>query len=341
MAGTVISNRLPPNIDITKAPLAYGQRALPKLNRELNGNDILTKHRALMSLCDILHDPENISQALRVGVVSSLKDLLADVDSTVRHKTTEALFIIAGHASGRDAFLDQQIIPPLSKLFDDTVYESRSNSHKAIEMLSHTSNGQNGIVEAGLVPVLVEKLLEENDEIKCVVLDTLHGCMRVNTEDALKSKGMEVFVGLLSHELPAIRSKASRDIMDLSFPLDGKNKAVEVGAVVSLVPLLRDGDTDVRANAAGAIMVITITTQGKYAAINAGVLSCLVNLLTDTSSEVRLNALKAITTLAEAPKGRETLLENVNKVQKLIHDVESPAVRKAAQIAVKVITWKP
>ena len=33
MAGTVISNRLPPNIDITKAPLAYGQRALPKLVR--------------------------------------------------------------------------------------------------------------------------------------------------------------------------------------------------------------------------------------------------------------------------------------------------------------------
>lgn len=31
MAGTVISNRLPPNIDVTKAPLAYGQRALPKL----------------------------------------------------------------------------------------------------------------------------------------------------------------------------------------------------------------------------------------------------------------------------------------------------------------------
>ena len=40
-----------------------------------------------------------------------------------------------------------------------------------------------------------------------------------------------------------------------SFPLDGKNKAVEVGAMVSLVPLLRDAETDVRANAAGAIMV--------------------------------------------------------------------------------------
>ena len=52
--------------------------------------------------------------------------------------------------------------------FNDVVYESRLNSQKAIEMLSHTSNGQDGIVEAGLIPILVEKLLEENDEIKVV-----------------------------------------------------------------------------------------------------------------------------------------------------------------------------
>lgn len=38
-------------------------------NRELNGDDLLVKQRALMSLCDILHDPENICQALRVGKV--------------------------------------------------------------------------------------------------------------------------------------------------------------------------------------------------------------------------------------------------------------------------------
>ena len=50
-------------------------------------------------------------------------------------------------------------------------------------------------------------------------MDTLHYCMRVNTEDALKSNGMEVFVGLLSHELPVIRSKAARDIMDLRYKL--------------------------------------------------------------------------------------------------------------------------
>ena len=49
--------------------------------------------------------------------------------------------------------------------------------------------------------------------------------------------------------------------MDLSVPLAGKNKAVEVRALPALVTLLQDKATDVRAKAAGAIMTITITTQ--------------------------------------------------------------------------------
>ena len=49
-----------------------------------------------------------------------------------------------------------------------------------------------------------------------------------------------------------------------SFPLDGKNKAVEVGAMASLVPLLCDKDTDVRANAAGAVMVYVIKSLTRF-----------------------------------------------------------------------------
>lgn len=39
-----------------------------------------------------------------------------------------------------------------------------------------------------------------------------------------------------------------------SFPLEGKDKAVEVGAVKALIPLLSEGETDVKAQAAAAIM---------------------------------------------------------------------------------------
>ena len=53
--------------------------------------------------------------------------------------------------------------------FDDNVYQARRNSHRAIEMCVHMSPGTEGVVDAKLVPVLVGKLLKEEDEIKVTV----------------------------------------------------------------------------------------------------------------------------------------------------------------------------
>ncbi|KAK3104197.1 hypothetical protein FSP39_025204 [Pinctada imbricata] len=341
MAHTVISAKYPPQIDPTRTPYAFGDRALPRLNRELNDSTLLIRQRAVMSLCDYLHDPEHIAEALRVGIAESLKKLLTDADLTVRQKATECLFVIGGHAVGRDAFLENQIITPVSKLFDDKEDIARKNAHKAVEMISETPLGAEGIVEANLIATLVKKLASEVDEIKELILDTLHFCLRVNTSEALKANAMETFTNLLDHTLPSIRAKAARDIMDLSIPLEGKNKAVEVKSVPALVKLLKDQSSDVRANAAGALMAITITTKGKYTAINEGkAIQPLVDLVDDSVSEVRLNALKALTCLSEAPEGRKVLLQHVEKIKAHTTD-PIPAVVKAAEIAVRVITWKP
>lgn len=340
MAKTLISAKYPPLIDPTRTPLAYGDRALPRLNRELNDETLLVRQRAVMSLCDHLHDPEHIAEALRVGIAVSLKNLLIDPDLTVRQKSTECLFVIAGHAIGRDAFLDYQIIKPVSDLFDDAEDIARKNAHLAIEMVSETPPGAEGIVETGLVDTLVNKLNTELDEIKELILNTLHFCMRVDTAKALEANAMQAFTTLLNHTAPTIRAKAARDIMDLSVPLAGKDKAVECGSVAALISLLTDQSPDVRANAAGAIMTITITTSGKYTAINGGAIDPLVNLVDDTTSEVRLNALKALTCVSEAPEGRKFLLEHVEKIKAHMTD-PIPAVCKAADLAVRVITWKP
>lgn len=67
MAEARISPYLPPNIDPTKAPVAFGDRALAKLNEELGDPELLTRQRALMALCDLLHDPEHVCQAVHLG----------------------------------------------------------------------------------------------------------------------------------------------------------------------------------------------------------------------------------------------------------------------------------
>ncbi|CAH1787094.1 unnamed protein product [Owenia fusiformis] len=340
MAKTVISALYPPQIDVTRTPLAYGDRAIPRLNRELNDDTLLTRQRAVRSLCDHLHDPEHIAEALREGIPTSLKKLLKDPDITVRQKATESLYVIAQHAIGRDAFLEHGIIVPLSKLFDDKEDIARKNAHLAIQMISETTIGAEGIVNAKLVAKLVDKLKTEHDEIKELILDTLHFCMRVDTTNALNANAMQVYTDLLAHELTSVRAKTARDIMDLSVPLAGKDFAVNVGTVEKLIGLLQDSDPVVRANAAGGLMTITITTKGKYTAINGGAIEPLVNLVDDPNSEVRANSLKALTCLSEAPEGRATLLTHVEKIKTLMHD-PIPAVVKAATIAVKVITWKP
>lgn len=69
MATTRISYSLPPNIDVTKSPLAFGTRALPKLNYELQSDQLIVRQRALMTLCDLMHDPEKVYQAIGVGEI--------------------------------------------------------------------------------------------------------------------------------------------------------------------------------------------------------------------------------------------------------------------------------
>lgn len=58
-----------------------------------------------------------------------------------------------------------------SPQFDDNVYQARRNAHRAIEMCVHMSPGTEGVVDAKLIPLLVGKLLKEEDEIKvCTIM---------------------------------------------------------------------------------------------------------------------------------------------------------------------------
>lgn len=67
MAHARISMYLPPDINPTQAAIAYGCRALPKLNKELQSLDLLTRQKALMALCDLMRDPEHVYAAIDIG----------------------------------------------------------------------------------------------------------------------------------------------------------------------------------------------------------------------------------------------------------------------------------
>lgn len=340
MAQARISMYLPPDINPTQAAIAYGCRALPKLNKELQSLDLLTRQKALMALCDLMHDPEHVYIAIDIGCLESLKALLKDADDMVRIKATEVLYIMATHNVGREGFLKHDIIVALSFLLNDPQTACRENLHLALKHLAQLPSGAQGIVISGLIPLLVWKLQKEEEKIQEILLDTLAACLLEDATEALNSHVVPFLKEKLLSANDNIRSKAAYTLMAVSIPLEGKKQVWKFDVIPILVHLLKDPVEEVKANAAGALMYATVTTAGKYAALDAEAIQPLLNLLNSTLRKARLNAIKALTMLAEAPEGRKILQIYVPRFRVLEVDT-SEAVGRAAQIAIKTIEWKP
>ncbi|XP_040504069.1 radial spoke head 14 homolog isoform X1 [Gallus gallus] len=339
MASTLISAKLPPDVDPTKAPIAFGRRALPKLSREIQSPELLTQQRALMALCDLVHDPENVYQAVQIGFLENLKTLLLHHDSTVRQKTTEILYIMAMHNVGRQGLIQNAVIPVLTELLDDPEDICRKNTHQVLDMMAKLPEGAVDILHAGLIPLLVVRLKTESDEIQELILGTLSNCLRMEASEALATDAITILKEKLTHPSATIRNKAAQVILEIGTHPEGKSTVCEE-VIPLLVSLLEDTDPEVQASAAGALMFATIKPKGRCLALRAEAIPRLLKLVAVENSKARLSAIKTLTMLAEVAEGRRKLLERTDIFQQCLRD-PSEAVKRAAEIAIRVIRWKP
>ncbi|NXE06913.1 RSP14 protein, partial [Lophotis ruficrista] len=339
MAHARISAKLPPDIDPTKAAIAFGKRALPKLKEELQSPELLTQQRALMALCDLVHDPENVYQAIELGFLDNLKTLLLHHDSTVRQKTTEILYIMALHNVGRQGLLKNEVLSALAELLDDPVDICRKNTHQIFEIMAKLPEGAVGVLHAGLVPLLLPKLNTELDGIQELILDTLSSCIRVEASEALATDAIAILKEKLTHSSEAIRSKAAWVLLEIGAHPEGKSVVCEE-VIPVLVRLLEDPDPEVQASAAGALMFATVKPEGRFSALGAEAIPPLLKLVAEETSKARLNAIKTLTMLAGLPEGREALLDHTDTFQQCLND-PCEAVRRAAKVVISVINMKP
>ncbi|NWH95332.1 RSP14 protein, partial [Aegithalos caudatus] len=340
MALPRVSAYPPPDTDPTKAALAFGRRALLKLKEELQSPELLTQQRALMALCDLVHDPEKVYEAIALGFLDSLKTLLVHEDQTVRQKTTEVLSVMVSHSIGREGLIRSGVISALAGLLDDPVDICRKNTHQIFDMLAKLPQGAGALLRAGLIPPLVLKLKMELDEIQELILDTLSNCLRVEVSEALAAGALTVLKEKLSHPSTAIRSKAAWVLLEISSHAEGKTAVCEEEVIPVLVSLLEDTQPGVRASTTGALMFALVTPQGRSSAMGAEAIPPLLTLVAEETSKARLNAIKTLTLLAELPEGRQTLLDHRDTIQRCLGD-PSEAVQRAAEIALTVIDWKP
>ncbi|KAF1389001.1 hypothetical protein PFLUV_G00068890 [Perca fluviatilis] len=341
-------------IDPSRAPVAFGWRAVPQLFEELQQAEADRRLRALASLCDLMHDPERIYQAVNGGFLEQLEVLFEDEDSSVRTKTCELLHLMTAHSIGRQALLSSSLLPPLSRLVEDNSSSCRRNVHRVLNRLTLLPAGADALLT--LVPKLMLKLRGEEDEeeeVQVLLLSTLSSCSRLDALPALASDGVSLLGHKLSHRSPNIRREAAAVLMALSVCEDGKLQVCEESLLPVLVNLLHDEDIEVQANAAGVIMYTVIITTGKKQCLDLDVIPVLLELVSkkeEVEEEKKrksrkalvMYSLRALTALAEAPDGRRLLLEQLPLLLRRSEAAEEDHdIRRDAQTAVRVINWRP
>ncbi|XP_022621611.1 radial spoke head 14 homolog isoform X2 [Seriola dumerili] len=347
-------------MDPTRAPLAFGRRAVPQLFEQLQQPETGTRLRALASLCDLIHDPDRLYQTVKGGFLERLVVLLKDEDPSVRARTCELLHLLTAHSAGRQALLSSSLLPPLSQLLGDSSSSCRRNVHRVLNRLA--------LLPAEALLTLVPKLMlklrddedeeeEEEEEVQVLLLSTLSCCSRLDALPALASDGVSLLGHKLSHRSPNIRREAAAAMMALSIPEDGKRQVCKEAVLPVLVGLLQDEDIEVQANAAGVIMYTVIITTGKQQCLDLDVVPVLLLLVSKETEEEEeedlerrrrrrkaliLYSLRTLTSLAEAPDGRRLLLEQLPLLLRRSEATEEDQdIRRAAQTAVRVVTWTP
>uniref|UniRef100_UPI0037E8C198 radial spoke head 14 homolog n=1 Tax=Semicossyphus pulcher TaxID=241346 RepID=UPI0037E8C198 len=346
------------SMDRSRAPVAFGQRAVPRLFEELQQPEVSSRQRALTSLCDLMHDPERLYQTVNGGFLEQLKVLLEDEDPLVRTKTCKLLHVLTGHNIGRQALLSSSLLPPLSELLDDSSSSCRRNLHGVLNRLTLLPAGAHALLT--LVPKLMLKLRqqeeeqeEEDEEVQVLLLSTLSSCSRLDPLPALASDGVSLLGHKLSHRSLNIRREAAAAMMALSVCEDGKQQVCEEAVLPVLVELLQDKDVEVQRNAAGVIMYTAIITTGKQQCLDLNVVPVLLDIVSKKKEEEEekdeerrrrtkaliMYSLRALTALAEAPDGRRLLLEQLPLLVRRSEAAEEDQdIRRAAQTAIRVIT---
>uniref|UniRef100_A0A3Q2P1U1 Radial spoke head 14 homolog n=1 Tax=Fundulus heteroclitus TaxID=8078 RepID=A0A3Q2P1U1_FUNHE len=302
-------------MDPNRAAVAFGRRAVPQLFEQLQQRDAPGRLRALTSLCDLVHEPERLYQTVTGGEWAE-----PDTHSGAKEsRTIHTPHFYGRVCSCRLALLSSSLLPPLFGLLDDSSSSCRRNVHLVL----------NGLAQLPLMLKL--RQMPEEEEEQVLLLSTLSCCSRLDPLPALASDGVPVLGQTLTRCSPDVRREAAAVLMALSVPEDGKRQVCEEQFVLVLMVLLQDGDVEVQTNAAGVIMNIVIITTGPSA-------RALALLFSEHCKNRTRN--KALTSLAEAPEGRSLLRNQLPLLERRSQEQDQD-VRRAAQTAIRVVTWSP
>lgn len=102
--------------------------------------------------------------ALDAKILEELVKSFKEKDNVIRELASRAVLKIACTEHGRETLIKQKTVSDIKGLFDDSEVKIRNNSYVSLINLAEYRFGVDGIIDAGIIPTLVDKLVIEKDE---------------------------------------------------------------------------------------------------------------------------------------------------------------------------------
>jgi len=144
----------------------------------------------------------------------------------------------------------------IKQLFDDGEVQIRSNAYVSLINLAEFRFGIDSIIDTGIIPTLVDKLVLEKEESILILILSLMKVLAEGDKSSGILLGTPVLARLNSHLVsknPKIRELAAMNIGSISYNTLGKERTIEAKSIEPLTNMLHDSVSDVRTAASRAL----------------------------------------------------------------------------------------
>lgn len=137
----------------------------------MGGDDNILRTKILKEINEDFHQGDKLNFAVESDILAELVRCFEEKDDVIRELASRAIIKTAGTEKGRYILVEDEIVPKIRNLFNDSVVAIRANAYKAMIKIAEFTYGVDSIIAFNIIPVLVDKLVDEkNDEILVLIL---------------------------------------------------------------------------------------------------------------------------------------------------------------------------
>ena len=210
---------------------------------EMKTSDDVLKRKVLIEINEDFHQGDKVNFALHSGILTEMIKCFRHPNDVIRELASHAVLLVAATEIGRVTIVQNDLVKVISELFDDNITKIRNNAYNCLINLAEFTYGIKAIIDKDILPTLVQKLVDEEEEsILILIIRLLNIALEgeLATGLVLNTHVLERLNDHLASSNADIRRLAAESLGSISYDEIGKMATLEAESITPLCKMLTD-----------------------------------------------------------------------------------------------------